>query len=279
MDGKDIPRPIGVNPGEDARRHSSISSPDSTATWIATLAIGVPASTRTLVYVDSVKRESTSADGGLLNEAEREPKTLKDESQPCETAKLSSGTGFHLPAAQWTADVQAGEQGHASFATRAQLQGHHIAHPVSYPAPQYWQNCPQAKIVNGSILCRIRRQYQHPRVTDLNLLRDPEPSHVRHSFGEEIKAENGGILLDDILPISPLTPRQCEEEGCGKWFDDDDELCDHEALDHNYPEDCTCRRCLEAFDSRLEKRVHDLYHHSDVLYRERDERSSKGLEN
>ncbi|GKZ51978.1 hypothetical protein AbraIFM66951_008948, partial [Aspergillus brasiliensis] len=63
MDGKDIPRPIGVNPGEDARRHSSISSPDSTATWIATLAIGVPASTRTLVDVDSVERESTSADG------------------------------------------------------------------------------------------------------------------------------------------------------------------------------------------------------------------------
>ncbi|GKZ51829.1 hypothetical protein AbraIFM66951_007430 [Aspergillus brasiliensis] len=138
---------------------------------------------------------------------------------------------------------------------------------------------PLNAVVRRLQLCRIRRQYQHPRVTDLNLLRDPEPSHVRHSFGEEIKAENGGILLDDILPISPLTPRQCEEEGCGKWFDDDDELCDHEALDHNYPEDCTCRRCLEAFDSRLEKRVHDLYHHSDVLYRERDERSSKGLEN
>ncbi|GKZ32326.1 hypothetical protein AbraIFM66950_001642 [Aspergillus brasiliensis] len=385
MDGKDITRPIGVNPGEDARRHSSISSPDSTGAWIATLAIGVPPSARTLVDVESVERESISAHDRLPDKPECEPKIPKDESQPLETIQLSSGAG-----------VQAAEQGLASVAARAQLQAHHLSHPSSDSAPKYEQNCSQTKSVDGSIvmnavnasahpmvqnnprappglirpqegtndmaqspvrqdvdnpsgrdenapaqgglstqyhdaltqplppshdpphtqepspsksqsqskhqssmatlwgmeatqlvdtidryrrLRRLRRQYKHLRVTDLNLLRDPEPSYMRRSFREEIEAENGGIRPDDLLLTSPPPVLRCFRIGCDKTFDDDDERWDHLELDHEYPEDWICWRCRNAYGSRLEKRVHDLYRHSDEFYSERDDRSSKGLEN
>lgn len=266
MDGKGIAHPFGVNHDEDAERLSSILSPDSFRICTATLARRVSGSTRALFNVGSVEHTPTGPHGCLSNKPECKPIKSEDESLPIETTMLSDGSGFPIPAAGWNTTVPVHGQDQAAFATTAQFQTHQLAPPSSHPASQYKHNFPYAGVMDGSI-CRSQHPRENPPVSDLTMLQDPEPSYMRHSYREEIEAANGGIRPDDLLRTYIPMNLKCILGACDRVFDDEDEAEDHFQLDHNYPENCVCRFCRDAFSSSFEKCVHDYHHHRNAVCR------------
>ncbi|PYH31591.1 uncharacterized protein BO87DRAFT_389159 [Aspergillus neoniger CBS 115656] len=243
MDGRGIAHTVGVNHGESADRRSSIASPGSTRACTATLARGVPASTNVMIGLDPIEQNADDAHLCLPNEP-----------QLMDITALSDGFGSPIPATQWNTVVPAAEQGHTNFGVTAQLQADNLPQHSLQPMSQFGQFSPQAKIMHGG----IRQSQQLP---DLNMLRDPKPAYQRHSYREEIEARNGGISPDDLLLTTPLAKIRCLVRICDRVFDDEEEADDHFQLDHNYPENCVCRICRDAFSSSFEKGLHDYYHH------------------